>query len=71
MFLRIKGQLNLSNYFAFMVLSTIILVGVVSASYFLPFDKTGLALTMALLSVISLGCSMKVMSLLLNKASDK
>jgi hypothetical protein len=65
MYLVIKGKLNLSNYFAIMVLSTIVLVGVVVATAFLPFDKLGTALLMALLSMVSLGSSMYVMKELL------
>jgi hypothetical protein len=63
MFLVIKGQLNLSNYFSIMVLSTSLLVGVLIAACFLPFDKNGTGLLMAILSITSLGSSMKVMSI--------
>jgi hypothetical protein len=65
MYLVIKGKLNLSNYFAIMVLSTIVFVGVVITTAFLPFDKLGTALLMALLSMVSLGSSMYVMKELL------
>jgi hypothetical protein len=64
MHLIIKGKLNLSNYFSFMVLSTIVLVGVVVASSVFPFDKTNTALLMAGLSIISLGSSMKIITIL-------
>ncbi|MFC4701300.1 hypothetical protein ACFO4O_14110 [Glaciecola siphonariae] len=70
MYLVIKGKLDLSNYFAVMVLSTILLVGVVIATSLLPFDKTGTALLMAVLSVVSLGSSMKVMSLVINQSRE-
>ncbi|WP_395339735.1 hypothetical protein PN836_015205 [Ningiella sp. W23] len=71
MFLIIKGQLNLSNYFAFMVLSTLVLVAVVIASFMFPFDKNGLAVSMALLSILSVACSIKVMSLLSVQSEDE
>lgn len=70
MYLVIKGKVDLSNYFAIMVLSTLILVSVVVASYFLPYAPTGTALLMAVLSVVSLGSSMRVMSIVMNRSSD-
>jgi hypothetical protein len=69
MYLVIKGKLDISNYFAAMVLSTFLLVSVVIATSILPFDKTGTALLMGVLSVVSLGSSIRVMSLLLNQTS--
>nr|WP_136251304.1 hypothetical protein [Ningiella ruwaisensis] len=71
MFFIIRGKLNITNYFAFMVLSTLLLVSVVIGAYLLPHDKSGVALTMAILSAISLGCSMKVISMTLEQPMDE
>ncbi|WP_371194026.1 hypothetical protein [Glaciecola sp. SC05] len=70
MYLVIKGKLDLSNYFALMLLSTFILVGVVVATSILPFDKTNTAWLIMFLSVVSLGSSMRVISLLMEKSSE-
>lgn len=70
MYLVIKGKLDISNYFAVMILSTMILVGVVVATSVLPFDRIPTAMLIALLSVISLGSSMRVISLLLKQSNE-
>jgi hypothetical protein len=70
MYLVIKGKLDLSNYFAIMVLTTITLVGVVITTAILPYDKTNTAWLIGFLSIVSLGSSLRVMSMILEQSKE-
>ncbi|MGQ8365511.1 hypothetical protein [Glaciecola sp. 1036] len=70
MSLIIKGQLNLANYFAFMVLATLLLVSVVVASFTTQADKATTAYLIAFLASIAVGLNMKVITMLRDKESS-
>jgi hypothetical protein len=64
MYLAIKGNLNLSNYFTFLLVSAAMLVAIVFASYYLDVEKERLVLVIAILGLTSLGSSFQIMRLL-------
>ena len=58
----IRGKISLAQLFIIMLFSTIALVAVTAASYLLPYDKTTVAMLMAILSAISIGSSAKIIA---------
>ena len=58
----IKGKVSLAQYFLVMLFSTIGLVSVTAASYFLPYDKSTVTLLMITLSVVSIGSSARIIA---------
>lgn len=61
MSLWIRGKLSMQNYFTLMILFTVLLVVVVTASYLMPSNREDTAFLVALLSVLSMGSSLKVL----------
>ena len=58
----IKGKVTLLQYFLLMLFSTIGLVAVTFASYLLPYDKSTITILMAVLSILSVGSSAKIIA---------
>jgi hypothetical protein len=62
----IQGQITLVQYFMALLVSTILLVAVVAAAYFLPHDKHLVAMLVMALSAVSLLSSSKIIRLTLH-----
>jgi hypothetical protein len=58
----IQGKISLAQYFVLMLCSTMGIIGVTAASYFLPYEKSTVGLLMMILTCISLGSSAKIIS---------
>lgn len=63
----IQGQVTLVQYFIAMLVSTVCLISVVAAAYFLPHDKNLVAIIVLTLSLVSLMSSGRIISLTLHK----
>jgi uncharacterized membrane protein YwaF len=62
--LLIKQTPSIENYLFYTILFTTLLVSVVIAMYYIPYNKTEVAVAVAVLSVLSIGSNIKLISLL-------
>ncbi|MDT0596293.1 hypothetical protein [Glaciecola petra] len=70
MSLIIKDKISLANYFSFMLVSTIMMLGIVVASMSMPMNKAIISVVFTILSLIALGSSYRIMSLTLPKIDN-